>query len=234
MPEFLDADANVMPFAIHPEKGCNHQGLCPLNITFAPMDLTSVLQIGPFQTSFIELIAVTFGLVCVWCMKKEIVLAFPIGIVNVLIYVYIFFTSKLYANAAINGFFFVMSAYGWYSWTRRDSHDETIKITKCSPTGIVLNSLAILLFFVIIRIILVRYTTSTIPNWDALTTAVYMVAQWLLSRKKIENWILWITADTAMIGICAWEGLYFSSFQYLVFTLIAVLGYREWKTKLIQ
>ena len=114
------------------------------------MDLTSVLQIGPFQTSFIELIAVTFGLVCVWCMKKEIVLAFPIGIVNVLIYVYIFFTSKLYANAAINGFFFVMSAYGWYSWTRRDSHDETIKITKCSPTGIVLNSLAILLFFVII------------------------------------------------------------------------------------
>ena len=196
------------------------------------MDFNAVIQIGAVQTSYIELIAVAFGLICVWCMKKESILAFPFGIVNVLIYVYIFFVARLYANAAINAFFFVMSAYGWYNWTRKDHNDSTIRITRCSPRELVLNGVAAVIFFFIIRLVLVRYTTSPIPSWDAITTAVYMVAQWMLSRKKIENWILWIAADSVMIGLCAWEGLWFSSFQYLVFTIIAILGYREWKTKL--
>jgi nicotinamide mononucleotide transporter len=95
-----------------------------------------------------------------------------------------------------------------------------------------LNSLAVILFFIIIRTVLVRYTESQVPSWDAGTTAVYMVAQWLFSRKQIENWLLWIAADMVMIGLCMWEGLYFTSFQYLVFTVIAILGFREWKTKL--
>jgi nicotinamide mononucleotide transporter len=204
----------------------------PRNITFAPMDLTAMLQIGPVTTSYLELVAVAFGLTCVWFMKKESFLAFPFGIVNVLIYVYIFFASGLYANAGINAFFFIMSVYGWYNWTRKDHDDQTIRITKCSGTEVLLNILAVIVFFVIIRILLVKFTESPIPSWDAATTAVYVVAQWLLSRKKIENWILWISADTVMIVLCAWEGLYFSSFQYLVFTFIAILGFREWRSKL--
>jgi nicotinamide mononucleotide transporter len=204
------------------------------NITFASMDLTSLIDIGPFQTSFLELIAVAFGVLCVWFMKKESVVAFPLGIVNVLIYVYIFFTARLYANAGINGFFFITSVYGWYNWTRKDINDKTIRITECSKRELVLNFLAIIVFFIIIWILLVMYTTSHIPTLDALTTSVYIVASWLLSRKKIENWILWISADMIMIGLCAWEGLYFSSFQYLVFTIIAILGFIEWRIKLMK
>jgi nicotinamide mononucleotide transporter len=196
------------------------------------MDMTALLQIGPFQTSYLELVAVAFGLACVWFMKKESMLAFPFGIVNVLVYVYIFFAAKLYANAAINGFFFLGSVYGWYNWTRKDSNDGKIRITRSSIRELLLNAAAIIVFFVLIRMVLLHFTTSPIPSWDAITTAVYISAQWLLSRKKIENWILWIAADTVMIGLCAWEGLYFSSFQYLVFTIIAILGFREWRTKL--
>jgi nicotinamide mononucleotide transporter len=196
------------------------------------MELSPLLQIGPFQTSYSELIAVAFGLICVWFMKKESVLAFPFGIVNVLIYVYIFFSARLYANAGINGFFFIMSVYGWYNWTRKDSNDNTIRITRCSRQELLLNFLAIISFFIIIRIVLVRFTESRVPSWDAATTAIYMVAQWLLSRKRIENWFLWIAADTIMVGLCVWEGLYFTSFQYFVFTIIAILGFREWRTKL--
>jgi nicotinamide mononucleotide transporter len=196
------------------------------------MDMTELIQLGPFQTSYIELIAVAFGLICVWYMKKESILAFPTGIVNVLIYVYIFFTAGLYANAAINALFFITSVYGWYNWTRKNDHAETIRISKCSRLELLLNLVAVIVFFIIIRIVLGKYTTSNIPAWDAATTAVYILASWLLSRKKIENWILWISADSVMIGLCAWEGLYFTSFQYLVFTIIAILGYREWKTKL--
>ncbi|MEI7896480.1 MAG: nicotinamide riboside transporter PnuC [bacterium] len=196
------------------------------------MMITDLLQIGPVQTTCLELTAVAFGLVCVWFMKKESLLAFPFGIVNVLIYVYIFYAARLYANAGINAFFFVMSVYGWYNWTRKDSNDDTIRITRSSKQELLLNALAGIIFFFIIRLVLIRFTESSIPSWDAATTAVYIIAQWLLSRKKIENWILWISADTVMIGLCAWEGLYFSSFQYLVFTIIAILGFREWKTKL--
>ena len=204
------------------------------------MDVFSVIQIGPFNTItipwgfIIELIAVFFGLICVWFMKKERVLAFPFGIINVLVYVYIFFVAKLYANAAINGFFFLMSVYGWYNWTRKDSSDHTIRITRCSKTELLLNAIAVMVFFVVIRFVLGNYTASKIPSWDAMTTAIYIVAQWLLSRKKIENWILWIGADAVMIVLCAWEGLYFSSFQYAVFTVIATMGFMEWRTKLTR
>jgi len=191
-----------------------------------------MMQIGPIRTSLIELVAVAFGLTCVWFMKKERVLAFPLGIINVLIYMYIFFVTKLYANAAINGFFFVMSVYGWYNWTRKDLNDERIRITRCAIRELILNGFAIIILFFIIRTILGKYTESHVPTWDALTTAVYMVAQWLLSRKKIENWILWISADSVMTVLCAWEGLWFTAFQYFVFTIIATLGFIEWRGKL--
>ncbi len=198
------------------------------------MDLTAPFQFAFVQTSPIELFAVFCGLISVWFMKKENTLAFPFGIINVLIYVYIFFQTRLYANAGINAFFFIMSVYGWYNWTRKVSGDKTIRISQCSRTELLLNGLALMVFFFFIRWILTRYTQSQVPSWDAFTTAFYMVAQWLLSQKKIENWILWITADTVMIGLCIYEKLYFTGLQYFVFTIIASLGFLEWRIKLIK
>lgn len=198
------------------------------------MDVTTPFQIGPFQTSFIEMIAVIAGLTSVWLMKKEQILAFPFGIINVVIYVIIFFRSHLYANAGINAFFALMSIYGWYNWTRPRPNAGRLSITVCSKMEMVLNILAGVGFFLLIRWLLIRYTETRLPSWDAFTTAVYILAQWLLSRKKIENWILWILSDTVMIGICFVENLYFSSFQYLVFTIIATLGFLEWRIKLMK
>src|ERR1035437_3248680 len=151
--------------------------------------LNYVLSFGPVQTSPVELIAVFFGLLSVWSMKKESILAFPFGIINVLIYVYICFISKLYAYAGINIFYFVMSVYGWYNWLRSGSDEEKIKITECSGKESIWNSFAIPVFFVILWIGLKRYTDSVVPFWDAITTAIYIIGMWLLARKKIENWI---------------------------------------------
>jgi nicotinamide mononucleotide transporter len=196
--------------------------------------LNYILSFGPVQTSPVELIAVCFGLLSVWSMKKESILAFPFGIINVLIYAYICFISKLYAYAGINIFYFVMSVYGWYNWLRTGSEEEKIKITESSGKENIWNSFAILVFFVILWIGLKRYTDSVVPVWDAITTAIYILGMWLLARKKIENWILWIAGDFISIFLFAYEKLYFSSFQFLVFTIIAVLGYMEWKTKLVK
>jgi nicotinamide mononucleotide transporter len=165
-------------------------------------------------------------------MKKESILAFPFGIINVLVYAYICFTTKLYAYAGINLFYFVMSLYGWYNWLRQNDKAEKIKITACSFRERILNGVAIVVFFVLLRILLVRYTDSIVPTWDAVTTSIYIVGMWMLARKKIDNWVLWIAGDTISIFLFAYEKLYFSSFQFLVFTIIAVLGFREWNKKL--
>lgn len=196
--------------------------------------MNAAIRIGPVSTSLVELIAVAFGLVCVWSMKKESILAFPFGIVNVLIYAWICFASKLYAYSGINMFYAVMSAYGWINWTRNAKDEGKIRISALSPRDLILNSAAVIIFFVILRIILVKYTDSIVPTWDAVTTAIYIVAMWLLAIKKIENWIGWIIGDVISIGLFAYEKLYFSSFQFLVFTIIAILGYIEWRKKLKQ
>jgi nicotinamide mononucleotide transporter len=197
------------------------------------MDINYLIEFGPFKTTLVEIIAVVFGLASVWSMKKESILAFPFGIINVLFYVYICFASKLYAYASINVFFAVMSVYGWYNWSRKDQNKKNIQISRCSVKELILDSVALVLFFIILRILLIKYTDSIVPTWDALTTAIYIIAMWLLARKRIENWIFWIIGDTISIGLFAYEKLFFSSFQFLVFTIIAVLGYIEWRKKLI-
>jgi nicotinamide mononucleotide transporter len=196
------------------------------------MDLNYLIGFGPFQTTVIEIIAVLFGLGSVWSMKKESILAFPFGIINTGIYVYICFTTKLYAYASINVFFALMSVYGWYNWSKSGADNGGVKISRCTARELLLQVIALLIFFIILRILLVSFTDSVVPTWDALTTAIYIIAMWMLARKNIENWIGWIIGDTISIALFAYEKLYFSSFQFLVFTIIAVLGYLEWRKKL--
>jgi nicotinamide mononucleotide transporter len=196
--------------------------------------LNYMIEIGPVKTTVIELIAVFFGLLSVWSMKKESILAFPFGIINVSIYVYICFTQRLYALAMINVFFAFMSIYGWINWAWKGAGEESLKITKCSRKELLLNSLAVIVFFVALRIVLVKVTDSVVPSWDSITTSLYIVGMWLLARKKVENWIAWIAGDVISTFLFAYQGLYFSSFQFFVFTLIAISGFFEWRKKILR
>ncbi len=198
------------------------------------MDLNTLLELGPIQTTPIELIAVFFGLWSVWNMKKENILVYPLGILNVLIYVYICYQTKLYAYAGINVFYAIMSIYGWYNWVRKGPDDKPVRISSCSRKQYLLFGFIILLLFVLLRIFLIRFTDSSVPTWDALTTAIYAVAMFLLALKKIEHWILWISGDIISIVLFASQNLYFSSLQFLIFTIIAVFGFLEWRIKLVK
>jgi len=191
-----------------------------------------LINFGLFQTSPIELTAVLFGLASVWLIKKEVVWAYPVGAVNVLIYVYICFVTGLYAYTGINIFYFLMGMYGWYNWLRKSGSDEHIPITLCHSRERLVYAGLIVLFFILIYLVLVKFTDSRVPILDGLTTAIYIIAMWLMARKKIEHWILWIIGDVISIWLFGYEKLYFSSLQYLVFTIIAVLGWLEWKRKL--
>jgi nicotinamide mononucleotide transporter len=202
------------------------------------MGINYLFEFGAVKTSLIEVIAVIFGLASVWSMKKESILAFPFGIINVLGYVYLSFSKQLYALSVINLFFAMMSVYGWYNWSRDRGNENEVVISRCSGREYIWNILAIIIFYFIIRMVLQKYTDSPVPGWDAFTTSLYIIAMWLLARKKIENWITWIIGDIISIFLYAIpfnnnEPNYFSSFQFLVFTIIAVFGFIEWRRKLI-
>lgn len=197
----------------------------------------------------IEPVAVLFGLLSVWFAKKEKLISFPFGIINVLAYVYIFFMTRLYANAAINAYFFLMLFYGWYNWARKKEEEPVVKINRTGRWEWLIYSILLIIVFILILWIL-RYFSgesdghssltfhsllvSGNPSalWDALTTSLYMLAQWMISRKKIENWLLWIVGDTIMTVLCLYQNLWFTAFQYAVFTGIATSGFLEWKKKL--
>lgn len=194
--------------------------------------LTDSIYQGLLATTWLEFVAVIFGLLSVWFARKENIWVYPTGIVNVLIYVYLCFSAGLYADMGINAFYFVMSVYGWYNWSRRDENKQHVPITRLTFRQWVFNIVLVTAFFVVLWYILDHYTPSTVPVFDSFTTSLFIVGMWLMARKKIENWLAWIAGDVLVIPLFAYKGLVFTGVQYVVFTALAVSGYIEWRKKL--
>jgi len=184
------------------------------------------------DTSWLEFVAVIFGLLSVWFARKENIWVYPTGIVNVLIYVYLCFISGLYADMGINAFYFIMSVYGWYRWAHKDASDHQLPISVLSRKEWFYNLGVTVIFFFILRFLLIRFTDSTVPDFDSFTTAIFIVGMWLMAIKKVENWIFWIVGDTLVIPLFAYKGLAFTGVQYLVFLILAVMGFIEWRKRL--
>jgi len=195
-------------------------------------DMLNLFVQNLLETSWLEFIAVVFGLLSVWFARMENILVYPTGIINVLIYVYLCFHAGLYADMGINAFYFVMSVYGWYRWTHKDAQHHSLPISRLSARGWFVNICATILFYVALRSLLVHFTDSNVPDYDAFTTALFIVGMWLMAVKKVENWIFWIAGDALVIPLFAYKGLAFTVFQYLIFLVLAVSGLIEWNRRL--
>jgi nicotinamide mononucleotide transporter len=187
---------------------------------------------GLLATTWLEFVAVILGILSVFFARNENIWTYPTGIVNVLIYVYLCFSAGLFADMGINVFYFIMSVYGWYNWSRRDENSRHVPISRLTTWQWVYNVALILGFFGLLWFILDNYTPSTVPMFDSFTTALFIIGMWLMARKKIENWLAWIAGDILVIPLFAYKGLVFTGFQYVVFTALAISGYIEWKKKL--
>jgi len=187
---------------------------------------------GVIQTSALEWIAVICGVASVIYSMRENILVYPTGIISVLIYVYLAFQYKLYADMGVNGYYFVMSVYGWYYWTNTDDKSTQVAVSINSPKeniyslGILLGSFGILVFT------LMNFTDSDVPIWDATTTSFAILGMWLMARKKLENWIAWIITDLISIPLYFYKGLTLTGFQFVIFTVLATMGYFAWKKSL--
>lgn len=189
--------------------------------------------------NWIEPVAAVFGVLSVWFARKENILVFPFGIINVLIYVYICFAARLYANAGINVVYLVTNIYGWYMWSRTDGNGRKLKIERSTFKENVISRTAIVVIYVALLFLLryvnrndTDYIQSYLPYIDSFNTAFFLVATVLMALKKLENWQFWIIGNIVSIPIYASQGLYFTSAQYSIFLILAILGWKEWKKKI--
>ena len=189
-------------------------------------------QYSQYQTFDIvlEIIAVFFGLFSVWYSKNNNILVYPTGMVSTSIFIYLLFKWTLLGDMMINAYYFMMSIYGWYIWTRKEN-DVTTPISRVNSFE---KKVAILIFFFSIIFVYLIYVYfdkwGTLTSYiDNITTAIFFVAMWLMAKRKIENWVFWIIGDLISVPLYFYKGLTFTSLQYLIFTFIAIAGYYSWK-----
>ncbi|MEO9887849.1 MAG: nicotinamide riboside transporter PnuC [Balneola sp.] len=187
---------------------------------------------GVIQTSALEWVAVICGVASVIYSMRENILVYPTGIISVIIYVYLAFQYKLYADMGVNGYYFVMSVYGWYYWTNTEGAKEQIEVTVNSATENIYSLVLLLGSFGTLVFVLMNFTDSDVPIWDAATTSFAILGMWLMARKKLENWVAWIITDLISIPLYFYNGLVLTSFQFLIFTFLATMGYFAWKKSL--
>ena len=179
----------------------------------------------------LEVLGVLFGLISVWYAKKNNIWVYPTGMISTAIFVYLLLKWSLLGDMLINGYFFVMSAYGWYYWTRKKEEvyvnpiSTTVRKEYFTSAALFIGSL---LFVYWIYVLFDKWNDWT-AYVDTFTTAIFFVGMWLMARRKIENWIFWIIGDFISIPLYFYKGLTLTSIQYIIFMVIAIYGYRSWK-----
>ncbi|WP_330925932.1 nicotinamide riboside transporter PnuC [Candidatus Sororendozoicomonas aggregata] len=186
------------------------------------------------QTSVVEFMAVITGILSVWFNKQEKILVYPFGIISVTLYIFIDYRCKLYADSGINTYCLLMSLFGWYHWKNTKTGVDQIPISKSSKQQKMISLFTLLGAFVLLWIILRRFTDSDVPAWDALTTAFAITGMYLMALKKVEHWYCWIGCNLSSIPLYTYKGLPLTGIQFIVFACIAISGLVSWKKKLLD
>ena len=181
----------------------------------------------------IEIIAVITGMLSIWYSYRINILVYPIGMISLALYVFIFINNGLYANAVINFLYFVISIFGWWNWLRQRTTDNgqqttdkvELKVSYLSKKG----SIIIITIFITLIFFINLFTTNDLSiRLDYYTSAAGLIAMVLTSFKKVENWFFYLVADIVLIPLCIYNGLYLTSIQYVAYTILAIMGYINW------
>lgn len=187
-------------------------------------------QNAPAWQIVLEAIAFVTGIASVWLAKNENILVYPVGLVATAITVYLLYVAGYYGDMIVNIYFTIMSVYGWYNWSRH-SHDVPVVITRTNQfeklTGVGLFCLTIIVIFGVYKAFDQKIELANYV--DILSSGLFFTAMWYMARKKIENWTLWIVANLIVVPLYAWRGLGMLALQYVIFTVLAVMAYIEWR-----
>ena len=184
------------------------------------------------HTTWLEFIAVILGIASVIFSRKENILVYPVGMISTGMFVPLYIIHGLYADASVNLYYTVMSIIGWYMWSRKSDGMTKLHITASTKKDWINTFFFFITCWTILYFLLSRFTNSTVPIADSFTSGAAFTGMWLMNKKKLENWTWWIITNLASIPLNFYKHLVFASFQYLVFLILAVMGYITWRNKL--
>jgi len=187
------------------------------------------------QKNWIEIVGAILSLIYLYLSISQKVSLWFFGIVSSVFYIVVFFQSKLYADMSLQFYYVVISVYGWINWKHGKSGDkEELPTTKASGTLLIKISIATGLIYLVYYFVLAKFTDSTIPKVDSLVGALSIIGTWMLARKLLENWIVWIVVDGLCVGLYIYKELYPTTVLFAIYTVMSVIGYRQWKKSLAK
>jgi nicotinamide mononucleotide transporter len=192
-----------------------------------------------FLNSKVELLGAILGLLYIFFSIRQNILTWPTGLLTSLIYTYVFFVSGFYADMGLQVYYVVISIYGWHHWLKGSKNktaaeNEKLPVKRSSKRLILKLIVTTILIFILLLFVLLKFTDSDVPFMDSMTTAFSVVATWILARKYIEHWLIWIFVDAFSAGLYMYKNLWPTVILFLVYTFMAYLGYTEWKKDLIK
>ena len=190
--------------------------------------------INYLQTNWIEIVGAILSLIYIFLSIKQKVSLWFFGIVSSLFYIVVFFQTKFYADMSLQFYYVFISIYGWINWKHGNEQNgkelPAIKVSKRLWINLAIATAAIYLIY---YLILAKFTDSTIPKADSLVGALSIIGTWMLARKYIENWLVWIVVDGFCVGLYIYKGLFPTAILFVIYTILSVDGYFQWK-KTIQ
>ena len=177
----------------------------------------------------LEILAVVFGIASVYLSTREHIWSWPTALVNVSLYFIVFLEAKLYADMGLQVVYFALSLYGWYEWLYGGEHRTELHVSRVTRSLGVRLAVIGVVSAALIGTLLARFTDAAIPYLDSATTSTSLVAQWMMTRKILENWAVWVAVDVVYIGMFIFKQLYLTAGLYAVFLVLAVMGFRRWK-----
>jgi nicotinamide mononucleotide transporter len=183
------------------------------------------------QTQIIlEAIAFVFGILSVWLAKKENILVYPTGLISTIITTYLLYQAEYFGDMTMNFYYSIMSVYGWYKWQSKKNQLE-LEITRTNTKEKIIGFLMFILTIIFTYLVYLFFDYKLeIPNYiDIFTSGIFFTAMWFMALKKIENWTLWILGDCIVVPLFVHRGLGMLALQYIIFTILAILAYIQWK-----
>lgn len=206
----------------------------PNNFVLSLLDLLNspAFTLLGSPASWAEVIGALLGIAMVVCNIRQIHWGWPLAFTSSALYFLVFWGSKLFGDASLQIFFAMMAAWGWWQWLRGIQPDgQVLQVQTLSTMGTIKLIAVCAILWGATGLFLLKFTTTDVPWWDAFPTALSIVATVLLGRKFVENWPLWILVNIVGIALFAYKGLWLTVGLYLVFAVMAVVGWQSWRTQ---
>jgi len=184
------------------------------------------------EWSALEVMAAVFGVISVYLSTRQNIWSWPTAIVNVALYAFVFYQGRLYGQMGLQPIYLALSVYGWYQWLHGGEQRTELRVSRASSRLLgALGALNLALWLALAAVL--RQTDAALPWLDALLTTTSLVAQWMMTRKILENWLVWIALDVVYVPMFISQGLYATALLYAAFLVLALMGFVEWRRSLV-